>query len=39
MEAISLMKSLNKLKNPYKTYDGKATMIIIEKSQLEKYFD
>ncbi len=38
-EAIALIKDVYQLDNPYKTYDGKAIMIVIHKDQLEKYFD
>lgn len=38
-EALATLNKLNKSKNPYKTYDGKSTIITIEKNELEKYFD
>lgn len=38
-EAIELYKSLMKKENPYKTYDGNATIISLEDKDLEKYFE
>ena len=38
-EALATLNKLNKSENPYKTYDGKSTIITIEKNELEKYFD
>lgn len=38
-EAIELYKSLMKEENPYKTYDGNATIISLEDKDLEKYFE
>lgn len=38
-EAIATIDKLNKCDNPYKTYDGKSTIIMIEEDELEKYFD
>ena len=38
-EALATINKLNKSENPYKTYDGKSTIITIEKNELEKYFD
>lgn len=38
-EAIELYKKLMKEENPYKTYDGKATVISLEDKDLEKYFE
>lgn len=38
-EAIELYKKLMKEENPYKTYDGKATIISLEDKDLEKYFE
>lgn len=38
-EAISLYKKLMKEENPYNTYDGKSTVILIEEKDLEKYFE
>lgn len=38
-EALATLNKLNKSENPYKTYDGKSTIITIEENELEKYFD
>lgn len=38
-EALATINKLNKSENPYKTYDGKSTIITIEENELEKYFD
>ncbi len=38
-EAMATIDKLNKCDNPYKTYDGKSTIIMIEEDELEKYFD
>ena len=38
-EAISLYKKLMDEDNPYKNYDGQATLIMIESKDLEKYFE
>lgn len=38
-EAIELYKKLMKEDNPYKTFDGKATIISIDEKDLEKYFE
>lgn len=38
-EAYATIDKLNKSENPYKTYDGKPTIITIEENELEKYFD
>ena len=38
-EANELLDKLFKLDNPYKTYDGKSTIIKVNKKDLEKYFD
>lgn len=38
-EAIELYKKLMKEDNPYKTYDGKPTIISLEDKDLEKYFE
>lgn len=38
-EAIELYKNLMKEENPYKTYDGNATIISLEDKDLEKYFE
>ena len=38
-EANELIKKLNKYENPFKTYEGKSTMIMLEESELEKYFE
>lgn len=38
-EAMATIDKLNKCDNPYKTYDGKSTVIMIEEDKLEKYFD
>lgn len=39
VEAMATIDKLNKCDNPYKTYDGKSTIIMIEEDELEKYFD
>ena len=38
-EALASIKKLNACHNPFKTYDGKNTLIMIEENELEKYFD
>lgn len=38
-ESMATIDKLNKCDNPYKTYDGKSTIIMIEEDELEKYFD
>lgn len=38
-EALASIEKLNSCDNPYKTYDGKNTLIMIEENELEKYFD
>lgn len=38
-EAIELYKNLLNEENPYKTYDGKPTIISLEDKDLEKYFE
>ena len=38
-EAMATIDKLNKCDNPYKNYDGKSTIIMIEENELEKYFD
>lgn len=38
-EADYLIENLKKLKNPYKTFDGKNTIILVNNNELEKYFD
>lgn len=38
-EADFLIKGLKKLDNPYKNYQGQNTLVIIDKNELEKYFD
>lgn len=38
-EAIELYKKLMNEDNPYKTFDGKATIISIDEKDLEKYFE
>ena len=38
-EAVELYKKLMKEDNPYKTYDGKSTIISLEDKDLEKYFE
>lgn len=38
-EAISLYKKLMDEENPYKNYDGQATLIMLESKDLEKYFE
>ena len=38
-EAKATIDKLNKCDNPYKTYEGKSTIIMIEEDELEKYFD
>ncbi|MDD7043892.1 MAG: DNA mismatch repair endonuclease MutL [Peptoniphilaceae bacterium] len=38
-EAESFLESLFNLPNPYKTYEGKSTMIEIGVNDLEKYFE
>lgn len=38
-EAMATIDKLNKCDNPYKTYEGKSTIIMIEEDELEKYFD
>ncbi|MCW6678063.1 DNA mismatch repair endonuclease MutL [Anaerococcus sp. NML200574] len=38
-EALSLYKKLMDEENPYKNYDGQATLIMIESKDLEKYFE
>lgn len=38
-EAISLYKKLMNEENPYKNYDGQATLIMIDSKDLEKYFE
>lgn len=38
-EAMATIDKLNMCDNPYKTYDGKSTIIMIEEDELEKYFD
>lgn len=38
-EAITLYKKLMQEENPYNTYDGKATIIMMEEKDLEKYFE
>lgn len=38
-EALASIEKLNACDNPYKTYDGKNTIIMIEENELEKYFD
>lgn len=38
-EADFLIDKLKKLDNPYKNYQGQSTIITINKSELEKYFD
>ncbi|KGF03165.1 DNA mismatch repair endonuclease MutL [Anaerococcus lactolyticus] len=38
-EAIELYKKLMKEEDPYRTYDGKPTIITLEDKDLEKYFE
>lgn len=38
-EAISLLNKIFKLDNPYKTFEGKSTMVTLSQTDLEKYFD
>ena len=38
-EAITLYKKLMDEENPYKNYDGQATLIMLESKDLEKYFE
>lgn len=38
-EALSYIEELSKMDNPYKTFDGKATLIKISKRELERYFE
>lgn len=38
-EASELITALNKLDNPYKTFDGKTILVSIEESEMEKYFE
>lgn len=38
-EAVDLYKNLMKEENPYKTFDGKPTIISIEEKDLERYFE
>lgn len=38
-EANELLEKLNEYENPFKTYEGKSTMIMLEESELEKYFE
>ncbi|MSS76914.1 DNA mismatch repair endonuclease MutL [Anaerococcus sp. WCA-380-WT-2B] len=38
-EANELINGLNKLDNPYKTFDGKTILISISESEMEKYFE
>lgn len=39
LEANELLDKLFSLKNPYKTQQGKKTMLILTNEELEKYFD
>lgn len=38
-ESISLLNDLFKLDNPYKTQDGKLTLLVLNKDSLENFFE
>lgn len=38
-EAINLLNQLLTLENPYKTYDGKPTILTVSKESLENFFE
>lgn len=38
-EAYAIMNRILSFENPYKTYDGKNTLVFLEEKELEKYFD
>lgn len=38
-EALSYIEELSKMNNPYKTFDGKATLVKISERELERYFE
>jgi DNA mismatch repair protein MutL len=38
-EAYQLLENLFEFENPYKTYKGKNTLVVIDESELEKYFE
>lgn len=38
-QALAYIEELSKMDNPYKTFDGKATLVKISERELERYFE